>query len=102
MYEPILEFKASELIARWTEIYELLSVEKLSTTNYVNTASTKTTLWQQFDLFCNLLSASAHARIFVATVGNSGFDLRFHVAVQLTAGTFGGTAMVREAVHVWN
>jgi len=28
--------------------------------------------------------------------------LRFHVAVQLTAGTFGGTAMVREAVHVWN
>ena len=31
-----------------------------------------------------------------------GFVLRFRVAVQLTAGTFGGTAMVREAVHVWN
>ena len=31
IYEPILEFKASELRKRWAEIYELLSVEKLRT-----------------------------------------------------------------------
>jgi hypothetical protein len=29
MYEPILEFRASELVKRWPEIYELLGVEKL-------------------------------------------------------------------------
>lgn len=29
MYEPILEFRASELLKRWSEIYELLGVEKL-------------------------------------------------------------------------
>jgi hypothetical protein len=31
MYEPILEFKASDLTSRWSEIYELLAVERLRT-----------------------------------------------------------------------
>src|SRR5437879_1663925 len=45
MYEPILEFKASELIARWTEIYELLSVEKLR-------ARIETDLKAMYDKLC--------------------------------------------------
>jgi hypothetical protein len=31
IYEPILEFKSSELISRWDDIFNLLSVEKLRT-----------------------------------------------------------------------
>ena len=29
LYEPILEFRADELVSRWPEIYELLAVEKI-------------------------------------------------------------------------
>jgi hypothetical protein len=29
IYEPVLEFRANEIVSRWTEIYELLAVEKI-------------------------------------------------------------------------
>jgi hypothetical protein len=31
IYAPIFEFKSSELISRWDDIFNLLSVEKLRT-----------------------------------------------------------------------
>jgi hypothetical protein len=64
MYEPILEFKASELIARWTEICELLSVEKLR-------AQIETDLKAMYDKLCQSSLDKDYPAALIRRIGAS-------------------------------
>jgi hypothetical protein len=64
MYEPIMEFRSSELRKKWPEIYELLGVEKLRTRIEVNMKAA-------YDKLCLSSLDKDYPRILLSRIGAS-------------------------------
>jgi hypothetical protein len=67
IYRPILEFKASELIQKWVEIFNLLSVERLRT-------RIETDLKSMFDKLCLSSLDQSYPKRLIAQIGSSVGD----------------------------
>jgi hypothetical protein len=67
MYEPICEFRSSEIAQKWPEIYELLSVEKLRT-------RIEADLKVMYDKLCLSSLDQSYPRTLIRRIGASGDD----------------------------